>query len=149
MQREILIRATPQAVWAVLADPYAYPSWVLGSGDIRAADDDWPKPGSRFHHTAGAPGLRRRDSTRVIEADRPRRLVLEVRARPWNVADVDLRLEREGPKHTRVAMRETAEGGLLGLVANPGLHALIALRNGYSLDQLRKTVERRAAAGGR
>ena len=147
MQREVLIAATPETVWAVLADPYAFPSWVLGSGDVRDADDDWPRPGARFYHTAGAPGLRRRDSTRVIEADPPRRLVLEVRARPWNVADVDLRLEREG-EHTRVALRETAEGGLLGLVANPGLHALIALRNGYSLDRLRQLVERRAGAFG-
>ncbi|HEV2769394.1 MAG TPA: SRPBCC family protein [Solirubrobacteraceae bacterium] len=148
MQREVLIRAAPERVWAVLADPYAYPNWVPGSGDVRAADDDWPQPGARFHHTAGVPGLRRPDSTRVIEADPPRRLVLEVRARPWNVADVDLRLEREG-KYTRVALRETAEGGLLGLVANPGLHALIALRNGFSLDRLRQTVEQRAGASGR
>jgi len=145
MQREVLIRASPEAVWDVLADPYAYPSWVLGSGPIRDAEPDWPRPGARFHHAAGAPGLRRRDSTRVIEADPPRRLVLEVRARPWNVADVDLRLEREG-RHTRVALRETAEGGLLGLVANPGLHALIALRNGLSLNRLRDVVERRAGA---
>jgi len=148
VQREVLIRAAPERVWAVLADPYAYPSWVLGSGDIRAADDEWPRPGARFHHTAGVPGLRRPDSTRVIEADPPRRLVLEVRARPWNVADVDLRLEREG-RHTRVALRETAEGGLLGLVANPALHALIALRNGVSLDRLRQTVEGRDGASGR
>jgi uncharacterized protein YndB with AHSA1/START domain len=32
----------PEAVWDVLADPFQYAHWVVGSKEIRAAD-----PGSR------------------------------------------------------------------------------------------------------
>src|SRR5258705_6947361 len=45
--------ATPDQVWAVMADGWTYSQWVVGNGRMRAVDADWPAPGSKIHHTIG------------------------------------------------------------------------------------------------
>ena len=44
------IAASPDEVFAALANPENYGDWVVGSDTIRDADPAWPKVGSRFHH---------------------------------------------------------------------------------------------------
>jgi hypothetical protein len=57
-RNEHLIRASAEAVFDVLADPRSCAYCVIGSREIRAADDSWPEPGSRFKHTVNAGPLR-------------------------------------------------------------------------------------------
>jgi hypothetical protein len=76
----------------------------------------------------------------VLEADPDRRLVLEVRTRPYVVAKVDLELIPENGR-TRVRMTEFPTGGILKRVHNPVLDLLTYLRNARGLDRLARLAE--------
>lgn len=129
------VPAGVQDVWAVLADPRAYAFWVVGSHDIRAADDEWPQPGSKFWHTQGHGPIKLRDDTKVLECVPEQRLRLEVRVRPFVIADVVLELRplRDG---TCVTITETVHGGLLGVVPNIVQAPFMSLRNADALRRL-------------
>ena len=108
MARNVIeIDAPVDVVFDVLLDPQQYPRWVAGAKRIRDVDDTWPAPGSRFHHAVGAGPAEVRDSTKVVEIDPPRRLVLEARFRPPGVACVEMELEPLGTGTPRLAGRAT------------------------------------------
>jgi uncharacterized protein YndB with AHSA1/START domain len=136
------IAASPSAVFATLSLPDLYVDWVVGASDIRDADSTWPAPGTQFHHTQGVPHVGLKDTTEVLEADPPRRLVLEVRARPIVVARVTLDLVG-GADRTTVTMTESPIGGWLARVDGRVLDRLIALRNTEALRRLKRLCERR------
>src|SRR5205823_1407725 len=48
------VAASPEQVFAVLADGWLYASWVVGAARIRDVDDGWPSPGTKIHHSIGA-----------------------------------------------------------------------------------------------
>jgi uncharacterized protein YndB with AHSA1/START domain len=138
-----LIDAPPERVFEVLSDAESYGSWVVGSSDIRDADARFPAPGSRFHHTQGVLGIGIKDSTRVLECDGSRRLVLRVCARPLAIGRVSMQLTaRDGG--TEVRMDEVAIGGILGLVPRMLADPLTHVRNDISLGRLKRLAERRA-----
>jgi uncharacterized protein YndB with AHSA1/START domain len=127
-------RAPADAVWALLADPWAYSRWVYGTVRIRRADRSWPAPGSRLLHSFGPWPVRVRDDTRVLAAEPPRRLVLLARARPLGSAQVEITLAARGPG-TEVTMRQDLRGGLGAWFALAG-HAVQLRRNRHSLATL-------------
>ena len=49
-ENRIRIEADRRHVVEALTDPTIYPLWLVGSQGIRAVDDDWPAPHSKFHH---------------------------------------------------------------------------------------------------
>ena len=51
--RSTHVAATPDEVWSVLADPWSYATWVVGTVKIRDADSTWPAVGSKLHHSFG------------------------------------------------------------------------------------------------
>lgn len=134
------VAAPPQAVWRILAEPRSYAHWVVGSSRTRDFDDRWPEPGTVFHHTQGVGPLGLRDTTEVIEAREPDRLVLEVRMRPLLVARVELALAPHGDG-TWLTIRESPFGGLLGRFGGPLLEPALAARNVESLRRLRRLAE--------
>ena len=73
------IKTTPDKVWAVLADGWLYPLWVVGASRMRDVDADWPRsaPGSTTRWASGRCVLD--DDTEVLECEPGHRL--EVRAR--------------------------------------------------------------------
>jgi uncharacterized protein YndB with AHSA1/START domain len=135
------IAATPDRVFAVLADPWTYEDWVVGCKQIRDVDDGWPAPGATFHHSVGLGPLTVRDSTTVIESEPPQRIVLRARARPAGVARVDIDLAEAGGG-TEVAMREQPVSGPPALLHNPLQNRLIDRRNAESLRRLKQLAER-------
>lgn len=135
-RNERLMPATPERVFAVLADPDAYGHWVVGSDTIRDADDGFPAVGTRFHHRVGFGPIKVNDHTEVLAADPPRRLQLRARARPLGTAKVTLTLEARGPGHTLVTIVEDAGDPLTRLVFNPLTHLLVRGRNAESLRRL-------------
>lgn len=139
------VPASVEDVWAVIADARGYAFWVVGSHDIRSVEGDWPEPGSRFHHTQGHGPFKLKDDSVVLECEPPHRLVLEVHARPFVIAPVEitLRPEREG---TCVRMDERVEGGLLGVLPNFVHAPVLALRNADGLRRLAGMAWARAAA---
>jgi uncharacterized protein YndB with AHSA1/START domain len=132
---ERLIPASPERIFAVLADPSSYAQWVVGSDRIRDADVNWPAPGSRFHHRVGCGPLKVNDHTEVLAVHPPDRLELRAKARPLGTARVSLRLERRGGG-TLVTMVEDPGDPLTRLVFNPLTHLLVRGRNAESLRRL-------------
>jgi uncharacterized protein YndB with AHSA1/START domain len=137
---ETYVDAPPDAVFDVLADPKSYAHWVVGASRTRKADAAWPRPGSKFHHTQGVFGIGLPDNTEVISSNRPQRLVMEARIRPFAVNKVEMRLQSRGGG-TRVTMIEYPTGGLAKLVPAPVTNALLHLRNIEALRRLRRLAE--------
>jgi uncharacterized protein YndB with AHSA1/START domain len=134
------IAASPDEVFAALANPENYGDWVVGSDTVRDADPAWPKVGSRFHHRVGFGLLKVNDHTEVLEVDPPYWLVMHAKARPLGTAKVSLLLtERDGA--TDVTMVEVAGDPLSRLALNRFTDPLIHLRNVESLRRLKRIVE--------
>ncbi len=141
------IDASPAEVFALLADPYTYQHWVVGCDEIRGVEGEWPATGAVFHHKVGAGPLKVSDSTKVVEVEPDRRLVLEARARPAGVVKVTFTLEpKDGA--TEVCIEEHPLRGPAKAVDSAGQDLLIHLRNAESLRRLDQQVrERRDLAG--
>lgn len=145
-RNEITVEASLRDTFAVLADPWSYGDWVVGAREIRDAEAAFPEPGSVFHHTQGAGPIGLKDSTSVIDAHPPGWLLLEVRVRPWLVAEVEFRLRSEDGAGTHVVMEERPIGGLLGRYPNPLLDVLVRVRNAETLRRLKRRAEGRGGA---
>jgi uncharacterized protein YndB with AHSA1/START domain len=131
--------APPKKVWDVLADGSQYAQWVVGAKRIRDVDPEWPKPGAKIRHTVGVGPLEINDSTEVVEASEPTRLVLDARARPLiGRARVTFNISPEDSR-TRVVMEEhvPAWPALLNALAA----AIVNARNAEALRRLRRHVE--------
>lgn len=140
-----LMPVPPERVFAVLADPWSYGHWVVGSDTIRDADPGWPAVGTRFHHRVGVGPLKVDDHTEVVECDPPRRLVLHAKARPLGTARVALDLERRGGG-TLVTMVEEAGDPLTKIAFWGVTHLLVRGRNAESLRRLEELALARAPA---
>jgi uncharacterized protein YndB with AHSA1/START domain len=133
----------PEAVWDALADAGGYGYWVVGSREIRDADENWPQPGSRFHHTVGVGPLTVKDHTESLEARRPTLLRIRAKARPLGTAKVTLTMEPQDGG-TRVRMTENPDGLTSWLTLNPLLQLLTKGRNAESLMRLEELALRQA-----
>jgi uncharacterized protein YndB with AHSA1/START domain len=127
-----------EQVYAAISDPSTYPHWLIGAGDIRSIDDDWPAKGSCFHHRVGLVGpLKVADTTKVLAIDAPTMLKLEVRARPLVQAIATFQLTASGgsmPPSTRVSITEEPTGPYVAL--RPVIGPLTDRRNERSLADL-------------
>ena len=138
-QNEIHVTATPEEVWDVLCDPYAYPRWVVGTDRTLEADEDWPIPESKFKvHIAGPYS----DYTHSREIEPHRRILLHAAGGPFGAAQIEITLRPEG-LGTHVTIVENPMGALNPLHYFPPVHLLIKLRNVESLRRLKSIVERR------
>lgn len=144
--RSTHVRSTPDEVWAVLADPWSYATWVVGTVKIREADEAWPAVGSKLHHAVGAWPLLIQDETEILECDPGQRVVMQARGWPAGEARVELVLHPELPG-TRVAMAETPTHGPGAWVNNPLAEAVLRRRLDECLDRLRRLVEGRQRTG--
>jgi uncharacterized protein YndB with AHSA1/START domain len=146
-QVETTIAAPCETIFEILSDPETYVQWEVGSSAILQTDSDWPEPGAMFEHTHGKWGVHLRDTTRVLEAEPPRRLVLEARVRPVTVAEVEFRLDPRA-EGCNVTMVERTTGGLLRFTIGPLRDLALDLRNREMLRRLRRLAESRAQSGG-
>lgn len=136
------VEASPDAVFAVLADGWAYAQWVVGSVLIRAVDEGFPGPGTRVHHSIGVWPLLLSDSTEVESWDPPRQAVLLARAWPTGAARVVVRCEPVADG-TEVTIWEDAVAGPQRLVPRPLRTVALSLRNRESLRRLALLAEGR------
>jgi uncharacterized protein YndB with AHSA1/START domain len=134
------IAASPDEVFAALANPENYGDWVVGSDTVRDADPAWPKVGTRFHHRIGFGLLKVSDHTEVLAVDPPHRLVMHARARPLGTAKVTMLLAG-GDGRTDVTMIEVAGDRLSRLALNRLTDPLIHVRNVEALRRLKRIVE--------
>jgi len=136
------LNAPAEQVFDVLLDPTAYVEWVVGAHKLRAIDDDWPAPGSAFHHQLAKSSGGVKDKTVLVSFDRPKSIVLKAYARPAGIADVAIQvMPANGGCIVTIEEKLAAESGRSAL--NPVLRPLLHLRNVESLRRLETTVAER------
>ena len=136
------IKASPAAVFAVLADGWLYSNWVVGSSHMRAVEANWPAVGSRLHHATGLWPLVTRDESVVDAVEPDRRLELTVKGRPFGEARVVIELAAVG-SNCSVTMTETPIAGPGKWAHNPLSDAVLLRRNIEALARLAALAERR------
>ena len=62
-----LMACSPEDVFAVLADGWLFPTWVVGASRMRKVEEAWPQVGSRLHHSFGVWPALLNDETTVHE----------------------------------------------------------------------------------
>ena len=138
------VQASPEQIFAVLADGWTYSDWVVGTVHIRDVDEQWPAVGAELHHKAGPWPLSLHDSSTVL-AMVPNR-VLKLRAGLWPLgsAVVEIILDPLPGGATRVTMKEDFEAGPLLFLRNKLNDLVLHRRNIESLRRLTDIVLRSA-----
>ncbi|MEO5608606.1 MAG: SRPBCC family protein [Ornithinibacter sp.] len=136
------IEAGMDAVWAVLANGWAYPTWVVGASRVRAVDAGWPAEGARIHHSFGVWPAVVDDTTEVIARDTERELVLKARGWPMGEAEVVIGLVEVDEQRCIVSIAEDAVSGPGTLVPKAFRQPPIRRRNVESLKRLAYLAER-------
>ncbi len=137
-----VVEASTDAVWAVLADGWLYPVWVVGAARMRDVDESWPAVGAQLHHSVGTWPMLIDDNTEVLEVDPGRLLRLRARSWPAGSAEVLLELEPMG-RRTRISMREDAAQGPAILLPRPLRQLAMVPRNKEALRRLAYIAEGR------
>jgi uncharacterized protein YndB with AHSA1/START domain len=134
---EILVPASPEVVFDVLATAERYSEWVVGPRVSGRPEANWPAVGSKFRHVEGRRPFRFEDETEVVEIDAPSRLVLHARMRPIAEARIELTL-RSVSQGTRIQMVERLIGGPAARIPPWLTDPLVHLRNRRALARLRR-----------
>lgn len=134
------VGAALEAVWAVLADGWRYPSWVVGATRVREVDPAWPGVGARLHHSVGTWPLLLDDTATVLACVPKRELVLRSRAWPVGRTEVRLTLD-ERADGCEVVLSEEVHGGPGRLLPPPARAALVGPRNAETLRRLAYLAE--------
>lgn len=135
------VAASPEQVFAVLADGWTYSDWVVGTAHIRDVDERWPAVGARLHHKAGPWPVSLHDSSTVTEMTPDRHLRMRAGLWPLGAATVDLLLEPVGADRTRVVLREQFDAGPLRGLRNRLHDHLLHRRNIEALRRLADLAE--------
>lgn len=138
-----VFHCTPDDVFDILEDGWSYATWVVGAARIRDVDEEWPQTGSHIHHSVGVWPLMLSDTTTIEAIDRPRELVLTVRAWPAGEGKVHIICEPH-PEGTLVTIREDASSGPARLMLKPVRDLVLHWRNGEALLRLAYLAESRA-----
>ena len=146
-RNQIRIAGSVEDVFAVLADPYAYPQWVVGAREVIEVDPDWPQAGTRFRHRTGLGAATFEGTTFVRNVNAPHRIDLEFTVEGLGRGRVVIELSQE---------REWVEVTLEEHVLRPlwptsryTSDVLLHVRNAEALRRLKALVEgdgNRAAA---
>lgn len=134
------INAPISDVWAVLADGWLYPSWVVGASRMREVDPAWPGVGAQLHHSVGTWPLLLNCTTTMHACVPKRELVLRTRAWPVGEAEVRLTLE-ERADGCEVTLSENARSAPARLVPPPARSVVIGPRNTETLRRLAYLAE--------
>jgi uncharacterized protein YndB with AHSA1/START domain len=140
-----LVEASPEEVWAVLADGWLYPLWVVGATRLRDVTGGWPAKGAKIHHSVGVWPMTIDDESEVLEVDPGSRLRLRAAAWPLGEATVTLHLNPSGA-YTEVVIEEDARSGPGRLVPEPIRRKMLEIRNVETLKRLAFVAENRASA---
>ena len=139
VQVERWIPAPPERVYAVLADGWSYPLWVVGATHMRAVDDGYPAVGTRLHHSVGTWPLQLEDDTEVIESKADE--LIEIRAHAWPSGAARVRITVvPADGGSLVTMTERAERGPATLIPGFVQQAMLVPRNRESLARLADIV---------
>jgi uncharacterized protein YndB with AHSA1/START domain len=144
--RHRLIQASPQDVWAVLADSERYVEWVVGPCESTPDRGNWPEVDSTLHYEVPLGPLKLANETVVRRCEEGSVLELEAKAGPLGTARIAIELRPWG-RDTLVLVDEHPLRGPGGLVHNTAVDVLIHLRHRAMLARLAKLCESESGAG--
>ena len=134
------ISASPDAVFAVLADGWLYPTWVVGAARARNVTADWPAQGAEIHHSFGIWPVMLNDKTISLDWQPPHSARL--RARGWPIGEAEVLIEvRPSASGCVVRITEDAVEGPGRLIPPIVRRVLIFLRNRETLRRLAYLAE--------
>jgi uncharacterized protein YndB with AHSA1/START domain len=142
---EKIIQASPEQIFAVLADGWTYCDWVVGTAHIRDVDPHFPNVGTTLHHTSGPWPVSVHDESTVLQCEAPYLLALKVKVWPAGAGTVRLVLTPHGEKATRVTMTEQFVEGPLRWVRSKLQDVVLYRRNKESLRRLADLAMRRTS----
>jgi uncharacterized protein YndB with AHSA1/START domain len=140
------MNCSPEDVFAVLADGWLFPTWVVGASRMRDVDAAWPAVGSKLQHSFGVWPALINDETTVLEYDPPRRLVIQPKGWPIGEARVTLEVKRR-PEGCVVRITEEAVEGPGAFVPKPVLDVPLFVRNIETLRRLAYIAEGKSDNG--
>jgi hypothetical protein len=135
---------SPDDVFAVLADGWLFPTWVVGASRMRDVDEAWPAVGSKLHHSFGVWPAVIDDETTVLEWDPPRRMVIQPAGWPLGEARVTLEVQPRGAGSV-VRITERAVKGPATAIPTAVLDVALRVRNVETLRRLAFIAEGRRA----
>ncbi|WP_406864752.1 SRPBCC family protein [Streptomyces sp. HUAS MG47] len=138
--RHHLVRRPPQAVWAVLADPSRYGTWVVGPSESTPLDGTWPEVGSRLRYTVRLGPWSTEGTTTVRHVVPGRELELEAAFSGLGTVRIFLQLRPWG-EETLVVCDEHPLRGLGGTLHNSLSETAIQVRHRSMLARLAGVVE--------
>lgn len=141
-----VFHCSPESVFAVFANGWLFPGWVVGSSRMRSVDRDWPHIGSKLHHSFGIWPVVIDDETTVLEWRPSHRFIIQAAGWPMGEARVRLEIEPHA-RGCKVRIHETAVKGPATLIPKPLLHGFVWVRNIETLRRLAHMAE--AGANGR
>ncbi|MDK1475838.1 SRPBCC family protein [Streptomyces sp. 549] len=139
--RHHLIHASPDAVWAVLADGSRYCEWVVGTSGSRPMDGDWPQVGSEIEYTVTLGPWTASNRTVVRRHEPPHHLELEADSGWLGTARIALEIRPWG-EETLVILDEHPLRGPGGRLHNTAVDAVAQVRHRTMLARLAQAVER-------
>lgn len=132
--------APPAAVFAVLADGWLYPTWVVGASRVRGVDAPWPAEGAAIHHSIGVWPLMINDKTVCTDVEIDRLMVL--RARGWPLGEVTVRIELAAAAGgCDITMLEEPVAGPATLIPRVAVEPMLHARNRECLKRLAYLAE--------
>ncbi|MGG7463293.1 SRPBCC family protein [Plantibacter sp. YIM 135347] len=105
-----VMHCTPAAVFAVLADGWLFPGWVVGASRMREVEATWPAEGSRLHHSFGVWPILLDDVTSSLEWDPPNRCVIQPHGWPIGEARVTIQVRARGTDSIVQITEEAVKG---------------------------------------
>ncbi|MEU3862426.1 SRPBCC family protein [Streptomyces sp. NPDC028722] len=138
--RHRLIKADPAAVWEVLADGNRYADWVVGTGESRPKEGQWPEVGASIAYEIRLGPVRLANETIVRRCEGGSRLELEIMAGWLGTARFSIEL-REWGEHCLVIVDEHPLQGAGAVLHNVGIEALIQVRHRSMLARLARCCE--------
>ncbi|CQR66040.1 SRPBCC family protein [Streptomyces leeuwenhoekii] len=142
--RHHLIKASPEAVWSVIADGSRYAQWVVGTSESRPKRGHWPDLGAAIEYEVRLGPVRMTNETVVRRCVEGAVLELEAHAGLLGTARIAIELRSWG-EQCLVIVDEHPLRGAGGALHNAGLEALIQLRHRAMLARLARLCEARAA----
>ncbi len=130
-----VMTCSPEAVFAVLADGWLFPSWIVGASRMRSVDDEWPAVGSAIHHSFGVWPLVVNDDTTVEAWNPPQTMTITPKGWPIGEARVDIEVE-EHSRGCRVKIHERAISGPVSKIPAVLREPALFIRNIETLRRL-------------
>ena len=134
------LSCTPEHVFAVLANGWLYPSWVVGASRMRDVEHAWPAERASIHHSFGVWPVLINDTTTMLEWEPARHALLKARGWPMGSAHVAIDVAPQ-PGGCEVSISEDAVEGPGLLVPKKAREALISVRNKETLQRLAYLAE--------